>query len=185
MSILNVLTPQKKDAVKLARKINAITQDAIVAIWKKNKETHYLNRRTVSGEHLLENSNMMKGAQRLWSERISNRYEPGRVSFFCQEFCKLSLKQKPNVVNKRKIFLELKEEAPIPAVGMMVRIYGQTKEGLKLLVGKITKIDLKMDETRFWCELELAVDTSKKKKLKLLSLSQNMWSSLLHKMNWA
>ena len=75
------MTPKKKDAVKLAREMNAITQDAIVAIWKKNKETHDLNRRTKSGEHLLKNSNMIKDARRLCKEGILNRYEPGRVSF--------------------------------------------------------------------------------------------------------
>ena len=117
----------------------------------------------------MKNSNMMKDARRLWKEGILNRYEPGRVSFSWQEFCKLGLKQKTNIVNKRKRFLELKEEVPILAVGMMVRIYGRTNEGVKLLAGKITKIDLKMDKRRSLCELELAADTSKKKELKLLS----------------
>ena len=177
VGILNVLTPKKKDAVKLARKINAITQDAIVAIWKKNNEIHDLNRRTKSGEHLLTNSNMMKDARRLWKEGILNRCEPGRVSFSWQEFCKLSLKQKTNIVNKRKQFLELKVAAPIPAVGMTVRIlYGRTNEGVKLLAGEITKIDLNMNKRRSSCEIELAADTSKKKELKLLSLSQNTCS---------
>ena len=73
--------------------------------------------------------------------------------------------------------MELKEEAPIPAVGMMFRIYGRTNEGVKLLAGKIIKVDLKMDKRRSSCELELAADTSKKKELKLLSLSQNTCSN--------
>ena len=45
-----------------------------------------------------------------------------------------------------------------------------------MLAGKITKIDLKIDKRRSSCEIELAADTSKKKELKLLSLSQNTCS---------
>ena len=41
---------------------------------------------------------------------------------------------------------------------------------------KITKINLKMDQRRSSCGLELAADTSKKRKLKLFSLSQNTCS---------
>ena len=94
----------------------------------------------------MKNTNMMKDARRLCDERILDRYVPGRVSLSWQEFCNLSLKQKANIVNKRKRFLELEEEVAIPVVGMDVRIYGKTKKGVKLFAGKIKSVDLKMDK---------------------------------------
>ena len=46
--------------------------------------------------------------------------------------------------------MELKQEEPIPAVGMMVRIYGRTNEGVKLLARNITKIDLKNGQEKIF-----------------------------------
>ena len=173
VNILNVLVAKKSDAVKLARKINAITQDAIVEIWKENKKIHDLNKQATAGDHSRNKSNMMRDARRLRNEGILDRYVPGRVSLSWQEFCNLSLKQKTNIVNKRKRFLEIEEEVAIPWVGMDVRIYGRTKKGVQLFAGKIKSIDLQMDKRRSTCVVELAADASITKELKLRSVSRN------------
>ena len=80
VNILNVLVAKKSDAVKLARKINAITQDAIVEIWKENKKIHDLNKQATAGDHSRNKSNMMSDARRLRNEGILDRYIRKRLT---------------------------------------------------------------------------------------------------------
>ena len=115
----------------------------------------------------------MKDAKRLHEAGILNRASNGSIGFTWGGFCKLNLKRTTNIVNKRKRFLELKEDEAIPEKGMGIRIYQETSDGVEVITAKIKQADLDMHIMRSSCIIEMAHDANETREIELISVSKN------------
>ena len=137
--------------------MNAITQDAIVEIWKGYR-IHDHNRKAVAGDHIIiKNMNMMKDTRKLRDEGILDRHVPGRVSLSCIVAGLLQFKSQAK--NEHRTYSEQTE-----------KLSGTVEE-------EATKsVDLKMDKKRPSCVVKMAAAAGTRKTKELRIVSKNICS---------